>query len=261
MIRVVDLVKSFDGRRVLDGISLTAEQGKITVIMGGSGGGKSTLLRCLIGSLPVDSGQILIGDKDITHLDEEGMNEVRKRFGMCFQAGALFNSMTVGENVALPIREHTKLAEHVIRIMVKMKLELVGLRDAENLMPSQISGGMAKRVALARALALDPDIVFYDEPSAGLDPIVSAVIDELMMDLANKLGITSIVITHELDSAFKIADYMVMLYKGRVVAQGTPDEIRNSTDPIVQQFIHGRPDGPVPRRLSSKDYGEDLLYM
>lgn len=261
MIRVQNLIKSFDGRRVLDGINFTAEKGKITVIMGGSGGGKSTLLRCLIGALPVDNGEIWVGSKEITQLSEEEMNEVRKRFGMCFQNGALFNSMTVGENVALPIREHTKLAEHVIRIMVKMKLELVGLRDAENLMPSQISGGMAKRVALARALALDPDIVFYDEPSAGLDPIVSAVIDELMMDLAKKLGITSIVITHELDSAFKIADHMVMLYKGRVVAEGSPEEIRTSTDPIVNQFITGSPDGPVPRRLSSKDYGEDLLYM
>jgi len=178
----------------------------------------------------------------------------------CQFNGALFNSMTVGENVALPIREHTRLAEHVIRIMVKMKLELVGLRDAENLMPSQISGGMAKRVAVARALALDPEIVFYDEPSAGLDPIVRAVIDELMMDLSNKLGITSVVITHELGSAFKIADHMAMLYKGQVVAEGTPEEIQNSDDPVINQFIHGSPDGPVPRRLSSKDYGEDLLY-
>ncbi|MDV2494668.1 MAG: ABC transporter ATP-binding protein [bacterium] len=261
MIRVENLVKSFDGRRVLDGVSFTAEGSKITVVMGGSGGGKSTLLRCMIGALPIDEGEIWIGEKEITRLSEEGVNEVRKRFGMCFQSGALFNSMTVGENVALPIREHTKLAEHVIRIMVKMKLELVGLRDAENLMPSQISGGMAKRVALARALALDPDIVFYDEPSAGLDPIVSSVIDELMMDLSNKLGITSIVITHELRSAFKIADHMVMLYKGRVAAEGSPEEIQSSQDPIVQQFITGSPEGPVPRRLSSKDYGEDLLYM
>jgi phospholipid/cholesterol/gamma-HCH transport system ATP-binding protein len=261
VIRVENLVKSFDGRRVLDGVSFTAEQGKITVVMGGSGGGKSTLLRCLIGALAIDEGEIWVGEKEIARLGEEEMNEVRKHFGMCFQNGALFNSMTVGENVSLPIREHTKLAEHVIRIMVKMKLELVGLRDAENLMPSQISGGMAKRVALARALALDPDIVFYDEPSAGLDPIVSSVIDELMMDLSNKLGITSIVITHELRSAFKIADHMVMLYKGQVAAEGSPEDIRSSQDPIVQQFITGSPDGPVPRRLSSKDYGEDLLYM
>lgn len=260
MIRVRNLVKGFDGTKVLDGVTFTAEKGKITVIMGGSGGGKSTLLRCLIGALRVDSGEIWIGDKEITRLREVEMNEVRKRFGMCFQNGALFNSMTVGENVALPIREHTRLAEHVISIMVKMKLELVGLRDAENLMPSQISGGMAKRVAVARALALDPEIVFYDEPSAGLDPIVRAVIDELMMDLSNKLGITSVVITHELGSAFKIADHMVMLYKGQVVAEGTPEEIQNSDDPVINQFIHGSPDGPVPRRLSSKDYGEDLLY-
>jgi phospholipid/cholesterol/gamma-HCH transport system ATP-binding protein len=180
---------------------------------------------------------------------------------MLFQGGALLNSLTVGDNVALPIRHHTDLPEETISIMVKLKLELVGLRDAEHLMPSQLSGGMQKRVSLARAIALDPKIVFYDEPSAGLDPIVTGVIDTLMVDLTRKMGITSVVVTHDMASAFRIADQMIMLHRGRIVAAGTPDEIRQSDDPLVQQFITGAPDGPIPLRLSQKDYQQDILGL
>ncbi|MGH9361591.1 MAG: ABC transporter ATP-binding protein, partial [Thermoanaerobaculia bacterium] len=196
---------------------------------------------------------------DLASLDEDGLNAIRKRFGVLFQSGALFNSMSVGENVTLPLREHTALQEDILRIVMKMKLELVGLRDFESLMPSQISGGMKKRVGLARAMALDPEIIFYDEPGAGLDPIVAAVIDKLITDLCGKLGVTSVVVTHEMQSAFRIAHRMVMLREGRIVAEGTPDEIRNSPDPYVQQFIRGEPDGPVPLRLSRLDFATDLL--
>lgn len=208
-----------------------------------------------------DSGEILFKGKDITRFDESEMEDYRKRFGMLFQMGALLHSLTVHDNIALPLREHTKLDEKIIGMMVKMKLELVGLRDFERLKPSQLSGGMQKRVALARALALDPEIVFYDEPTSGLDPVVSGVIDQLIMDLSLRMHITSVVVTHDTRSAFKIADRMVVLFRGKVVADGTPEEIRNSPDLLVQQFIAGSPDGPIPLRQSSRDYLEDLLDM
>jgi phospholipid/cholesterol/gamma-HCH transport system ATP-binding protein len=261
VIQVENLVKSFDGRVVLDGINLTIERGQVTAIMGGSGCGKSTLLRHLIGVLRPDSGEIWVKGKDITKFDEKEMEEYRKRFGMLFQGGALLNSLSVRDNIALPLREHTKLDEKIIGMMVKMKLELVGLRDFEHLKPSQLSGGMQKRVALARALALDPEIVFYDEPNSGLDPVVSGVIDQLITDLSGRMHITSVVVTHDIKSAFKIAHKMVVLYRGRVVADGAPEEIAETTDPIVQQFITGSPDGPIPLRQSSRDYLEDLLDM
>ena len=182
-----------------------------------------------------------------------------RRFGVLFQSGALYNSMTVGDNIALPLREHTNLDEKIIAIIVKLKLELVGLRDFEHLMPAQLSGGMKKRVGLARAIALDPEIIFYDEPGAGLDPVVLAVIDELITGLGHKLGVASIVVTHEMQSAFRIADRMVLLYRGQIIASGTPEEIRNSPDPVVQQFIQGKAEGPIPLRLSSRNLAEDLL--
>jgi phospholipid/cholesterol/gamma-HCH transport system ATP-binding protein len=261
IIRVRNLVKSFDGRVVLNGINLDIERGKITAIMGGSGCGKSTLLRHLIGVLRPDSGEIWVKGKDITKFNESEMEQYRKRFGMLFQGGALLNSLTVKDNIALPLREHTQLDEKIIGMIVKMKLELVGLRDFEHLKPSQLSGGMQKRVALARALALDPEIVFYDEPTSGLDPVVGGVIDQLIMDLSHRLHITSVVVTHDTRSAFKIAHKMVVLYRGKVVAEGTPEQIQRSKDPLVQQFIHGRPDGPIPLRQSSRDYLEDLMDM
>ena len=259
VIRCTDVYKSYGDREILHGVDLVVHKGETLVIMGGSGHGKSTLLRLMIGAEEVDSGTIEIFGQDITTLREEDLYPIKKRFGVLFQSGALYNSMTVGENIALPLREHTDLDENIIKIIVKLKLELVGLRDFEGLVPSQLSGGMKKRVGLARAIALDPEIIFYDEPGAGLDPVVLAVIDELITGLGEKLGVASIVVTHEMDSAFRIADRMVLLYRGDIIAEGTPDEIRNSPDPIVHQFIHGKAEGPIPHRLSSKDFAEDLL--
>lgn len=258
-IRVEHVRVDFGERTVLRDVSLEVRRGETLVILGGSGSGKSTLLRTMIGVNEPVSGRIHILGSDVYSLDEGALNQVRKRFGILFQSGALYNSMTVGENVALPLREHTDLDDNIIRIMVKMKLELVGLRDFEDLMPSQISGGMKKRVGLARALALDPEILFYDEPGAGLDPIVAGVIDKLIMDLSQKLGVTSVVVTHEMGSAFQIADRMVLLFDGEMVAEGTPDDFRHSEDPYVKQFIGGEPDGPIPLRRSRVDYEDDLL--
>jgi phospholipid/cholesterol/gamma-HCH transport system ATP-binding protein len=261
IIRVCDLKKSFAGRVVLDGINLEIAKGKVTTLIGGSGCGKSTLLRHLIGVLRPDAGEIWVKGQDITKFDENQMDGYRRRFGMLFQGGALLNSMTVHDNIALPLREHTQLDEKIIGVMVKMKLELVGLRDFEHLKPAQLSGGMQKRVALARAIALDPEIVFYDEPTSGLDPVVTGVIDQLIMNLSERLRITSVVVTHDIRSAFKMAHKMVVFYRGKVLAEGTPDQIRNSPDPLVQQFITGSPEGPIPLRQSSRDYLEDLLDM
>ena len=251
--------KNYGNRVVLRGVDLTVHKGQTVVVMGGSGHGKSTLLRLMIGAEKPDAGSIEIFGQDIGKLTEEEMYPLKKRFGVLFQSGALFNSMTCGENIALPIREHAKLDEKIIEIIVKLKLELVGLRDAEQLIPAQISGGMRKRVGLARAIALDPEIIFYDEPGAGLDPIMLAAIDELILGLSKKLGVASIVVTHEMQSAFRIADYMVLLHGGVIVAEGTPDEIRSSKDALVQQFIQGKAEGPVPLRQSGKDLVEDLL--
>ncbi len=256
---VTNLVKKFKDQTVLDGLNFQVNKGEILVIMGGSGCGKSTLLRLLIGAMRPTSGRIEMLGTDLALLDGEGLDALRKKTGILFQSGALFNSLTVGENIALPLKEHTELSADVIGIMVKMKLEMVGLRDFEHLKPSEISGGMKKRVGLARAMALDPQIMFYDEPSAGLDPIASAMIDELMMDLNKKTGVTSIVVTHDMGSAFKIAHRMILLFRGRAVAEGTPAEIRASADPLVRQFVNGLPDGPIPLRVSRKDYAEDLL--
>ena len=259
MIRTSDIKKVLGGRTVLERINFAAERKKITYIFGASGGGKSTLLKILIGALKPDSGAVFFGDTDITGLRREELDQFRKKIGMLFQHGALLNSLTVGENIGLPIRENTNLDDNIIKIMVKMKLELVGLRDFEQLLPGQLSGGMQKRVALARALALDPEVVFFDEPTSGLDPVVSAVITKLISDLNRVLGITCIVVTHAVDEAMRIADKIVILYRGRVLAEGTPQQIRESTDPVVQQFITGSPDGPIAFRASSKDFREDLL--
>jgi len=259
MIAIENIKKRYGGRDVLDGVSFVAERKKITHIFGTSGGGKSTLLKIMIGALRPDSGRVLAGDSDLTKLEGRQLDPFRKKIGMLFQHGALINSLTVGQNVALPIRDHTTLDDNIIKIMVKMKLELVGLRDFEDLFPGQLSGGMQKRVALARAIALDPEIVFFDEPTSGLDPIVAAVITKLIADLNRLLGITCIVVTHAVDEAMRIADKIVILYRGKVLAQGTPQEIRSSSDPLVQQFITGSPDGPISFRASSRDYREDLL--
>lgn len=259
MLKVTDISKSYSGRKVLDGVSFVAEKGKITYIFGTSGGGKSTLLKIMIGAVRPDSGEVNYDDMVVTSLSDRDLWSFRKKMGMLFQDGALLSSLTVGENVALPIREHTALDENIIKIMVKMKLELVGLRDFEDLYPDQISGGMQKRVALARALALDPEVVFFDEPTSGLDPVISAVITKLISDLNRLLGITCVVVTHDVDEAMRIADKIVMLYRGRVIAEGSPKEILENEDPVVKQFISGSPDGPIKFHASSRDFREDLL--
>ncbi len=258
IIRAENLHKTFGERTILNGVTLDIYKGETFVIMGGSGCGKSTLLRHLIGTIKPDEGKVYLMGKDLTALDENEMDEVRKKIGMCFQSSALFDSMTVGENISLPLREHTKLDENVINIVVKMKLELVGLRGFQDFMPSQLSGGMKKRVGLARAIVMDPQIIFYDEPSAGLDPIVGAVIDKLILDLSKKLSITSVVVTHDMNSVFRIADRIAMLHQGKVLEMGTRDEIKNTRNGLVKQFIAGEPDGPVSFMQKGDDYLESL---
>jgi len=259
IIEVKELVKQFGDRRVLDGLNISIPRGKITVIMGGSGCGKSTLLRHLIGLHQPTSGEVWIDENNLAGLREKQMNEVRRKFGMLFQGSALFNSMTVGENVAVPLKAHTDLSTQIIKIIVRVKLELVGLTGFEDFMPHEISGGMKKRVALARAIALDPKIVFYDEPGAGLDPITASMIDRLILDLSQKLSITSVVVTHEMKSAFRIADQVIMLHKGKVLQVGTADEIKNSTNSYVKQFIEGEPEGVIPFKQTSEAYLKGLL--
>lgn len=268
VISLREVVKTFDGRTVLDGVTFDVYRGETMVIMGGSGCGKSTTLRMIIGSFPPDSGSIALWGQDVTKQDEAGLNALRKKFGILFQSGALFNSMTIAENVALPLQEHTQLDRSTIDIMVKIKLELVGLREHADKFPAQISGGMKKRAGLARALALDPQILFYDEPSAGLDPVTSAEIDQLMVDLSKKLHVTSVVVTHEMDSAFTIADRMVMLDKGRVLAvedrawfaqvRATEGELPEDRA-LIRQFLRGDAEGPITRRKQSSNYADDLL--
>ena len=265
MIQIKNLTKSFgEGEKrlvVLDEFNAEFERGKVTSILGGSGSGKSTLLKNIIGAQQPDSGEIIIDGQEVTHLKKDKLNTVRKKLGIIFQNGALFNSLSVKDNVALPLREHTNLNESTIGIMVKMKLEMVGLRGAEDLMPCQLSGGMIKRIALARALALDPRVVLYDEPSAGLDPIAVGVIDKLIKDLSQKMGLTSIVVTHTISSAMNISDKIILLFQGKVIASGAPDEIRQSEDERVVQFINGNADGPIPFSRSLKDYGDELKEM
>lgn len=259
VIKAENVVRKFGDRTILNGISLEVYKGETFVIMGGSGCGKSTFLRHLIGALKPDSGKVFLLGQELSTLKEDDLDKVKKRIGMSFQSAALFDSMTVGENVSLPLKEHTKLDKGVIDIVVKMKLEMVGLRGFEALMPSQLSGGMRKRVALARAIVMDPEIVFYDEPTAGLDPIVAGVIDKLILDLSKKLAITSVVVTHDMKSVFSIADRVAMLYEGRVLEVGTPSQIKNSNNQMVQQFINGSPDGPIRFFQQKDDYLEQLI--
>ncbi len=245
IISVRNVTKSFQGKKTIDNISLDIYPGETFVIMGCSGSGKSTLLRLMTGAIKPDSGSIIIKGKDIAHASAEELNDIRKSYGMLFQYSALLDSLDVEENVALPLREHTKLADEIIGIIIKMKLSLVGLRGYEKHLPSQISGGMRKRVGLARAIALDPDIVFYDEPTSGLDPVVGGVIDKLIKDLSEKLMITSVVVTHDMQSVFNIGDRIAMVHKGTIVQIGTREEIRSSSNPYIQQFIHGSHEGPI----------------
>ena len=255
------MTKRFNGRAVLNEIKLDVRQGETLVILGGSGSGKSTLLRLMIGNDVPDEGQIIGLGKDICEMSKKDLADYRKSIGVLFQSGALFNSMTVGENVALPLREHTDLADQTIEIMVKIKLELVGLREHADRTPAELSGGMKKRAGLARAIALDPKILFYDEPSAGLDPVTSHEIDMLIRDLNQKLGVTSVVVTHEMDSAFRIADRMVLLDRGKFIVSGTPKEMDESEDPLVRQFVHGLLEGPLTDRKKDDGYAQDLLNV
>lgn len=274
VIRVRNLVKKFGTQTVLDGITLDVQPGETMVIMGGSGSGKSTLLRCMIGSHRPDAGTIELFGQNICGLREEALNEVRKKFGILFQSGALFNSMTLAENIALPLREHTDLDQDIIDIQVKIKLELVGLRQHADKYPAQISGGMKKRAGLARALALDPKILFYDEPSAGLDPVTSAQIDQLIIALTRQLGVTSVVVTHEMDSAFAIADRMAMLDQGRMLVvddRAWFEQLRDTTaaqaaprptdQRLIRQFLRGEPEGPLASRRDAQGYEADLFGL
>ncbi len=263
IIEVTDLVRKFGERTVLNGVSFKVYRGETIIIMGGSGCGKSTLLRHIIGSLKPTSGSIKMFGEEVTTMTPQQLEKLRLRFGMNFQFGALMQSMTVGENVALPLLENSRVDPEIVDLVVKMKLELVGLTGFENLKPSEISGGMRKRVGLARAVAMDPELLFSDEPTSGLDPIMTAVIDQLTIDLTQKLHMTAVIVTHDMVSAFRIGSRMLVLgagpRAGMVIAWGTPDEIRDHPDPEVQQFIKGEPDGPVPLKLSPEDYIIRLL--
>ena len=241
VIQVTDLVTYYGDRRILDGVSLEVFPSEILVIMGGSGSGKSTLLRHLLGLKQPSSGQIRVLGEDLTRLDQKKLLELRKKIGVAFQNGALFGSLTVGENVELPLREHTGLDSDTIRVMARMKLEMMNLAGFDTLMPAELSGGMLKRAGLARALVMDPRILFFDEPSAGLDPVVAVELDELILKLRDTLGMSIVVVTHELESAFKIADRITVLDQGRLIVTGTVDEVRATDNQRVQDLFNRRP--------------------
>jgi len=260
MIRTEKLLRRFDDVVALNNTSIHIKPQQTTVIMGGSGSGKTTLLRLLAGLEIPSSGHIWYGEDDLSDITQKRLYELRARMGMVFQYSALLNSLNVYDNVAFPLVEHTQLDSSVIRTMVTMKLEQVGLRGFEHLMPSQLSGGMAKRVAFARALAMDPEIVFFDEPTSGLDPISAGVITSLIGDLTKRTKMTSIVVTHDVHAGLRIADHVILLWQGEVIAEGTADDIRHSDDARVRQFIEGRPDGPIPFSRSETSYVDDLLY-
>jgi phospholipid/cholesterol/gamma-HCH transport system ATP-binding protein len=245
MIEITNLHKSFGAFPVLRGVNLTVEKGESMTVIGGSGSGKSVLIKHIIGLLFPDKGQVKVGGEVLNNLDEQGLNEVRKKFGMLFQGAALFDSLTVWENVGFGLKQHTKMSDKDIRDVATQKLALVGLKGVEEKMPADLSGGMKKRVGLARAIAMDPQIILYDEPTTGLDPITADAINDLIVDLRKKLGVTSVAITHDMHSAYKISDRIAMLYKGEIQETGTPDEIRGTSNPIVKQFITGSAVGPI----------------
>ncbi|MCI6870454.1 MAG: ABC transporter ATP-binding protein [Selenomonadales bacterium] len=240
MIKLINVCKEFNGRQVLNNINLEVQPGETMAIIGGSGSGKSTLLKLMIGLIHPTSGKILIDGQDIAAMNDDELDEVRLKMGMVFQYSALFDSMSVGENVAFGLRDRMDYSEERIQAIVKEKLELVGLPGIEDFMPGELSGGMKKRVSLARAIAVNPDIIFYDEPSSGLDPIMSGKIDELIIETQRKLKVTSLVVTHDMVSACTISDRIAMIYEGEMIAVDTPEAIMNSTDPRIKNFVHYR---------------------
>lgn len=245
MIEIIDLHKSFGNHHVLKGVNLKIEKGESMVVIGGSGSGKSVLLKHIIGILKPDKGNILIDGIDITKLNERELYEIRKKFGMLFQMAALFDSLTVWENVGFALTRQKKMKDEEVKKIASEKLRLVGLVNVEDLMPSELSGGMKKRVGLARAIAHEPEILLYDEPTTGLDPIMADAINDLIIEMKNKLSVTSVAITHDMHSAYKIADRIAMLYDGKIIGTGTPDEIKNTEDPVIKQFITGSAYGPI----------------
>lgn len=256
MIEVKEVYKSFGRNHVLRGANLEVKCGESMVVIGGSGTGKSVLIKCIIGLLRHDRGEIWVDGQEISRLTEAQWYELRKKFGMLFQRDALFDSLSVWENVGFALHQHTSLPDEEIKKIAVEKLRLVGLQNVENLMPSELSGGMRKRVALARAIAMEPAILLYDEPTTGLDPVMANVINDLIVEMREKLQVTSIAITHDMNSAYRIADRIAMLYQGRIIEIGTPEEIRNSSNPIVQQFIRGEVQGPITQ---GADWGRQIL--
>ncbi|MDD4202523.1 MAG: ABC transporter ATP-binding protein [Candidatus Omnitrophica bacterium] len=254
MIEIINLQKELEAKPVLKNINLTIETGKTTVIIGRSGCGKSVLLKHIIGLFQPDSGQVIINEKDITRMNYKQLIDLRMNISMLFQGGALFDSLTIGENVAFSILEHKTMSRNDIKERVRLCLDLVGLRGIEHLKPAQLSGGMQKRVGLARAICMQPEIVLYDEPTTGLDPIMADIINDLIIDLKDKLKVTSVVVTHDMRSAYKIGDKIAMLYDGKIIAEGTPEQIKNSQSPVVQQFITGASTGPITE-------GENLKHI
>jgi len=258
LVELRNLTFGYGERVILDNVSLTIPRGKVTALMGASGGGKTTVLRLIGGQHRAQQGELLLDGLDVTRMDQAALYGARRRMGMLFQFGALFTDLNVFENVAFPLREHTDLPNSLIRDIVLMKLNAVGLRGARDLMPSEISGGMSRRVALARAIALDPDLVMYDEPFAGLDPISLGTSARLIRQLNDAMGLTSIVVSHDLDETFHIADQVIVLANGRIAAQGTPDEVRRSSDPLVHQFVHAESEGPVHFHYPGPDVAQDF---
>ena len=257
-IRDVNFAYAPEERQILSGLNMEFKRGQVVAVMGGSGCGKTTILRLIGGQYSAQSGQVLFEGRDIGKMTSSQLMSARRRMGMLFQFGALFTDLSVYENVAFPLREHTDLTEELLRSLVLMKLNAVGLRGARDLMPAQISGGMARRVALARAIALDPPLIMYDEPFAGLDPISLGITARLIRDLNNALGATSLLVTHDVEETFAIADYVYFIANGRIGAEGTPEELSRSTDPFVRQFLDASPDGPVPFNYPGPTMAQDF---
>lgn len=258
LIEFRNLSFGYGERLILDGITLSVPRGKVTALMGASGGGKTTILRLIGGQNRAQTGQLLFDGQDVTPMDQEQIYAARRRMGMLFQFGALFADLSVFENVAFPLREHTDLPDALIRDIVLMKLNAVGLRGARDLMPSEVSGGMARRIALARAIALDPELVMYDEPFSGLDPISLGTAARLIRELNDSMGLTSIFVSHELEQTFAIADHVIILANGKIATQGTPEQVRQSTDPLVYQYVNALSDGPVRFHYPGPSIQEDF---